>query len=122
MERLTPPRFPDDFRILHADGGASYWHWHPDAPPDYDGTWPADGPVPVWAGGLMISSEDAVSHVFDEWEAVIVVWEYGPETESGPHRRAFYDSVQWAVNQVIAEVNDERERSVLASERSGIRD
>lgn len=99
---LKTPVFPDDFRVYVADGGASYWGWFPDAPSDYDGTWPADGDPPQ---GLMISDEETTSHELRDGEVFVVSWEYGPETESGPWERRVYDEYDpGCVQRVVAEV------------------
>lgn len=103
------PKFPDDFRVLGADGGASYWWWSPETGPDYDGTWPMGTEPP---SGLMISSEESVQAELglDEW--YVVSWEFGPETESGPYRRVGYPdlvgSIQKAVDEVMAEREEEK--------------
>lgn len=106
---LTAPKFPDDFRVLHADGGASYWAWHPDMPPDYDGTWPVGEDPPPWAGGLHVSTADGPSAELDG--ELIVVWEYAPELESGPFEKCSVHSLQWAIDRVVAARNEEYEMS-----------
>lgn len=110
---LTPPKFPEDFHVLHADGGASYWHWHPDAPPDYDGTWPMDQDPPEWAGGLQVGNEDYVTADRTQPGLWIVTWEFGPELETGPWHRCPNDDwdIQTTIDRVISEVNEERQLS-----------
>lgn len=108
---MKTPTFPDDFTIRHADGGASYWHWHPDTPPDYDGTWPADQEPPPWAGGLMISTEETTQANLETSECMLVAWVFGPELEDGPFWKtaSSIPDVQIGVDQVIAERNKELE-------------
>lgn len=107
---LTAPKFPEDFQILSTEG-ATYWHWHPDTPADYHGTWPADEEAPPWSGGLWILSEDSVSADLEQatrdGEDMIVTWEFGPELESGPSEEAYPNqvSIQYVLERVIAEVN-----------------
>lgn len=111
---LPTPVWPTDFRLLHADGGAGYWWWSPETGPEYDGTWPTGTEPP---SGLMVTStslEDEGIAEVRHMDAVCISWEYGPETESGPWTQFVYEEdepeygVQWALDDVIRQVNEER--------------
>ena len=120
---MRTPVFPDDFRVLSADGGASYWWYSPHTDDSYDGTWPADEDPPQ---GLMISDEETTSHEFRDGETFVVSWEYGPETESGPWEERVYDQydpgcVQRAVAEVMRQVREERDVAArIAAERAAV--
>lgn len=102
---LASPRYPEDFRQLHADGGFYYEHWHPDAPQDYDGTWPIGEEPPHYSAGLWVYDSD------DQPGSKVVAWEWGFELESGPCYECGgpdQPSVQEGVEWVIEEVNRDR--------------
>lgn len=107
----TDPVFPDDFRVLVAEGGASYWWWSPFTDDSYDGTWAIDEEPP---SGLMIGCPEIASDVLRRWGVAVVSWEFGPETESGPFRDHIpvapgLSAVQQAIADVMREVREDYE-------------
>lgn len=100
------PKYPDDFRQLYADGGFAYEHWHPDAPPDFDGTWPANEEPPPWAGGLWVYDDD----MSPTRCLKVAVWEFSPETESGPCYTGLGPLTEMTVQDAIVLIMEEVER------------
>lgn len=96
----TDPVFPDDFRVITTDTRHSFWAWSP----DLDQQFPC---LTIDCGGL---ASDALRH----GGVATVVWEFGPETESGPFRDHVpvapgLAAVQQAIADVMREVREEYE-------------
>lgn len=101
------PQFPEDFKVLYAEG-ASYWWWSPDTGPEWDGTMPMEEDWPV---GLMVGCEDTASHEMVAGEDFKVIWDVDGD-EGRIERTGQYDShpptppeqfIQFIIEEVLTE-------------------
>lgn len=96
----TDPIFPDDFRVIPTGKKYSLWVWSPDPTSSFP--------------CLTIDCDGLASDVLQHGGIATVVWEFGPEAESGPFRDHIpvapgLAAIQYAIADLMREVREEYE-------------